>query len=336
MISSGRPLVDVIMVTYNHEKYISQAIESVLCQKCNFNIRLIIGEDSSTDRTGDICEYYAKLYPEKILLLRNPINFGLIKNYKEVFNQCSAKYVAILEGDDYWTDEYKLTKQINILEQDESIGLVFTNYSVLYEDGSMKLGISPLQKTWKSKIFNDLLMLKRSGPAPLTSCFRLDLVKEFFDFNFCIQQNCHTLDFSLWLELSYHKQFMYIPDNTATYRIIRTAITQTLDINKINKYNEDHKKVIEYYINRYSDLKINKKELIDNYKYQIIKNYLSKGFYLEAKKESRDLNNKKLKTFLILLASNNKVFCLAYIYLIKFLSNIKQIFYKMYIFFIRK
>src|SRR5664279_2965814 len=101
----GDPVVAVFMVTYNHEKYIAQSIESVLMQKTTFPFKLFIGEDCSTDNTRSICLEYFKQEPEKIELYLNEKNIGAIKNSHQIYKACyysNAKYVAMLEGDDCW------------------------------------------------------------------------------------------------------------------------------------------------------------------------------------------------------------------------------------------
>ena len=114
----GSLMVAVYLITYNHEKYIGQAIESIITQQTNFKFKLFIGEDSSTDNTGKICIEYATKYPDKISLRINRPN-KLIVNSKATYDACfesGAKYVAMLEGDDYWTDFNKLQKQVDFLE----------------------------------------------------------------------------------------------------------------------------------------------------------------------------------------------------------------------------
>lgn len=114
----GALMVAVYLITYNHENYIAQAIESIITQQTNFKYKLFIGEDSSTDNTGKICKEYAIKYPDKISLRINRPN-KLIVNSKSTYDACfesGAKYVAMLEGDDYWTDTAKLQKQVDFLE----------------------------------------------------------------------------------------------------------------------------------------------------------------------------------------------------------------------------
>jgi glycosyltransferase involved in cell wall biosynthesis len=104
------------MITYNHEAYISEAIESVLMQITNFPIDLIIGEDCSTDNTRNICLEYKQKYMSIIKLLLPEKNIGDLKNFMNTYHACKGKYIALLEGDDYWTDPMKLQKQVDYLE----------------------------------------------------------------------------------------------------------------------------------------------------------------------------------------------------------------------------
>ena len=122
------------MVTYNHENFIATAIESVLMQKTDFAFRLIIGEDCSTDRTSDIVQEYARNYPDKITYYLNETNLGIKRNAEQIYIACTAKYMAILEGDDYWTDPLKLQKQVDFLEANSDYSLCFHDAIILWED----------------------------------------------------------------------------------------------------------------------------------------------------------------------------------------------------------
>ncbi len=122
-------MVSVITNTYNHKEYIADAIESVLMQKTTFSFELIIGEDGSSDGTREICLDYAEKYPNQIrLFLRSRKDVIYINgrptgrhNIIENIKSSSGKYIALLPGDDYWTDPLKLQKQIDILESDSSL-----------------------------------------------------------------------------------------------------------------------------------------------------------------------------------------------------------------------
>ena len=126
--------VSVCIFVYNLEKYISQAIESVLMQKTNFQYEIIIGEDMSTDHTRDICISYQKSYPDKIRLLLREKNLGMTKNIFDTLKEASGEYVAVLDGDDYWIDPLKLQKQVDFMDLNTDFSLCCHNSIVLYED----------------------------------------------------------------------------------------------------------------------------------------------------------------------------------------------------------
>jgi glycosyltransferase involved in cell wall biosynthesis len=131
------PTVSIFMLTYNQEQFIGQAIESVLRQKTNFDIQLVIGEDYSTDTTRKICEEFALNIGSRIKLL--PClgqNIGLIANYMRTIAECDGTYIAICDGDDYWIDEYKLQKQVDYLEQHDDYSIVYTAVQKLYNTGA--------------------------------------------------------------------------------------------------------------------------------------------------------------------------------------------------------
>jgi len=125
MVENENIMVSVCMITYNHEDYISQAIEGVLMQKTKFPIELIIGEDCSTDKTREICVEYQQKYPEIIKLQLPEKNKGMMRNFIENMQAAQGKYIALCEGDDYWTDPYKLQRQVDFLEKNEDFSICF-------------------------------------------------------------------------------------------------------------------------------------------------------------------------------------------------------------------
>ena len=140
------PMLAVYMITYNHQDYIDQAIASVMNQETNFTFQLFIGDDASTDGTFQKCLHWREMYPHQIVLLDASVNVGVFANAGRVFDACiqsGAKYIALLEGDDYWSDPYKLQRQIDILESDDNIAGSYHNTEFLYSDGKQK----PMKKS---------------------------------------------------------------------------------------------------------------------------------------------------------------------------------------------
>ncbi|NTS43314.1 glycosyltransferase family 2 protein [Flavisolibacter sp. BT320] len=117
--------VTVWMTAYNHEKYIAAALDSVLNQQTSHTFEIVLGEDFSTDGTrAVVLEYHAK-YPGKFRLLLPEKNMGMIPMFKATYEMCTGKYLAFLDGDDYWTDPLKLQKQVDFLEANPDYSFCF-------------------------------------------------------------------------------------------------------------------------------------------------------------------------------------------------------------------
>jgi glycosyltransferase involved in cell wall biosynthesis len=127
------PLVSVLMITYNHEAYIREALQSILMQQVSFPYEIVIGEDKSTDSTRHIVLEYQRRYPEKIRvrLAKENLFSQRINPTVGVLNSCRGMYVALLEGDDYWTDPLKMQKQVNIMEEHPDYAGCFHDANVL-------------------------------------------------------------------------------------------------------------------------------------------------------------------------------------------------------------
>ena len=126
-----KPLVSVCIITYNHGKFIVQAIEGVLMQQVNFDYEIIIADDCSTDATTDIIKTYQKKYPDKIKLILQKANVGPYQNWVDLLAAPVGKYIAYFEGDDYWIDALKLQKQVDFLEANNDFNICFHSVKVL-------------------------------------------------------------------------------------------------------------------------------------------------------------------------------------------------------------
>lgn len=165
--------VSIFMLTYNQEDTIAQAIEGVLMQKTDFSIQLVIGEDCSTDNTRNIVLDYFQNYPDKIKLLLNDRNTGLIANYVKTYAQCTGKYVAICDGDDYWIDPLKLQKQVGFLEENHGYSIVYTNNKNLIPSGNILRSDNNdniITSTFEELVFENYIpsvtVLFRNKPLP--------------------------------------------------------------------------------------------------------------------------------------------------------------------------
>jgi glycosyltransferase involved in cell wall biosynthesis len=172
--------INVIVTTYNHEKYIAQCLESILEQKGDFQIEIIVGDDASTDNTRKIAEEFQERNPEVIVL---PLveNLGVTKNLKRCLDACSGHYIAICEGDDYWTDEYKLQKQITFMEEHQDFSMCFSALMIYHQDlGIFEPFQDQLQLTKNVLSTEDLILMNSIGNF---SCcmYRAKAVRQFPD-----------------------------------------------------------------------------------------------------------------------------------------------------------
>lgn len=176
------PKVSVCMITYGHEKFIEEAINGVLMQKCDFRIELIIANDCSPDKTDLVIQSILKNHPRAswIKYYRHGKNLGMQPNGLFTVKQCQGKYIALCEGDDYWNDALKLQQQVDFLEKHPDYVLSYHDIHVVDEKGnylrdSKFYNLSKLDHT-KEQLINSPYIL------PLTMCFRniiTDFPKEF-------------------------------------------------------------------------------------------------------------------------------------------------------------
>jgi len=211
----NKPLVSVLMITYNHENFIREAIEGVLMQKTVFSIELIIGEDCSTDNTRKIVVEYAEKYPKVIRPLLSENNLGMMKNFIETMQAASGKYIAICEGDDYWTDPLKLQKQVDFLEANEEYSMCFHKSKVLNQNTSGFIFEQPNINHNKTYTINDLFLGNPIATASVI--FKREFIKSIPDWFSKVPFG----DYALYLIiLDRSKQnAIYLSDVMSVYRL---------------------------------------------------------------------------------------------------------------------
>lgn len=128
-------MISIIVPTYNHEKYIAQTIESILAQKTSYEYEILIGDDASGDGTGRILEKYKKQYPQIIRTFYHKKNIGATKNGYTLLKYARGEYLAFCDGDDYWTDEYRLQRDIDFLQANPEAAGVSSRVCPVDENG---------------------------------------------------------------------------------------------------------------------------------------------------------------------------------------------------------
>jgi glycosyltransferase involved in cell wall biosynthesis len=208
----SEPLVSVAMITYNHERFITKAIESVLAQRTRFPIELVVGEDASSDSTRRHIEVLRARAPEVIRPLIRPTNIGMHRNLDGVLQECRGEFIAFLEGDDYWTSDEKLEVQVDLLRARDSAVGVFHPVTVVDSFGGETGEIFP--ENMMTEITTRELLNGDCIPTASVMVRRGALV------NFPDSYRKSTgRDWVMWVLASLHGPWLCIPRVMAAYRV---------------------------------------------------------------------------------------------------------------------
>ena len=144
MSNNVKPKVSVLLVTYNHEEYVRQALDSVLMQKTDFDVEIVVADDHSSDSTLAIIEEYQ---PDNhnIRVLPSERNVGITLNYQRGLAACRGEYIAVIEGDDFWISPTKLESAIAFLEQHPECAFCFHRF-LRYDEASGRFSVHPPQE----------------------------------------------------------------------------------------------------------------------------------------------------------------------------------------------
>lgn len=217
------PLVSIIMITYNHGAYLSQAIEGVVSQKCDFDIELLIGEDASSDDTFQVALQYQQRYPHLIRLIYSASNVGMIANSRRLWGAAKGKYIAYCEGDDYWCCEKKLSKQLSMILADPECGMVHSDWVVSkYENSEWNINWNSSAHKWVNpSLLDGRIFPFFYFPKNLRTCtlmIKKELVDEVEMSHF--RSKCYKFgDCVFSAFITSRTKVAYLSDVTAVYRL---------------------------------------------------------------------------------------------------------------------
>lgn len=274
---ANNPLVSVVMCTYNHEAYIVQAMGGVLSQKTSFSIELIIGEDCSTDKTRQLVSDYARDYPNIIVTQFPDTNQGSTDNLLSLIKVAKGKYIAICDGDDYWTDPFKLQKQVDFIENDNSFGMVCGPASMYSQEKGEMIG---LLGDAKAESYVTLIKGHDDVAAP-SMLMNADLLRK------CIKDCEHFIRKNLFFDtaisywFAYHSKIKFLDEVSSVYRVLSNSGCHTTDYDKRLTIDMNYLYIKMYFLLKYP-IKENKnvEEVLDalfNYNKQIVKFAIYKG-----------------------------------------------------------
>lgn len=206
------PKVSVAMITYNHEKFIAQAVESVMMQQTDFDYELMVGEDCSTDNTRMILLQLQKQFPKRLKLLLHERNLGMRENFKQTLHACRGQYLAVLQGDDYWTSNHKLQKQADALDKNPDWSICCYRNIAFYEDGSKPPYLWPPINPKPVSTLDDLV--SESFVGTCTAIYRREAVERYPDWMFQVE----ICDYALNLFYAQYGKIGFIDEVMSAYR----------------------------------------------------------------------------------------------------------------------
>lgn len=215
------PLVSICSITYNHAPYIRQCLDGMLMQQTNFAFEIIINDDCSTDGTTEIIREYAEKYPEIIKPIfhdENQYQKGLRGFFHRfVFPKAQGKYIALCEGDDYWTDPLKLQKQVDFLESHPDYGMVYTDLKTFSQ--KEKSFITTNYQFAEGNIY-DKYLAGNIQIWTVTVCFRKKYIQNLPTLN---TNKYFTGDIFIYSLICYHSKVKFLNEKTCVYRVLENS-----------------------------------------------------------------------------------------------------------------
>lgn len=206
--------VSICCLAYNHESYIRQCLDGFMIQKCNFKFEVLIHDDASKDKTASIIEEYANKYPEiikPIYQTENQHSKGVKATITFNFPRIKGKYVAMCEGDDYWTDPYKLQKQVDFLEANPDYVLSFHRVKILQPNGDLVEDfITKVPENYETQETLARLGNYIHTPSVVFRNVLKELPNEF--------SLCPIGDYFIYMLLTEHGKLKYFEEEMAVYR----------------------------------------------------------------------------------------------------------------------
>lgn len=247
-------LVAIHCLVYNHEPYLRDCLEGFVMQKTNFPFVAVIHDDASTDASAAIIREYEEKFPNII----KPIyeNENLYKKNKHLLRQImnaaidatAAKYVAMCEGDDYWTDPLKLQKQVDFMEANPEYGLCYTDYSICDSEGNLIEDSHYMNGSDKPILTFEEHLFRQGYIAPMTWLYRKDVYESITN---NMLKGVSDGSYVVALEFFYHSKVAFLPINTATYRISQGSASRPLSLQGVFKYRKGVYKIEREYAQKY-------------------------------------------------------------------------------------
>lgn len=264
------------MITYNHAPYLAQAVESVLGQQTCFPYELVIGEDCSSDETREIAVRFARRFPEAVRLLPSAERLGANRNFERTLAACRGKYVALLEGDDFWTSPHKLERQVQVLETSPEVSLTFHPVHIVPRRGAGEGRVFPKSVPERTGIRDILQYNYIPTPSVVARNPGLSRLPGWF-------HRTYMTDWPFFLLCASGGQIHFTREPMAAYRMTGEGIwTSISSTEKMKHWLEAYLAADRAFAHQYSDIL---KPLILRTRFGLALRYQAAGMFAEAKQQ---------------------------------------------------
>lgn len=298
------PIVSISCITYNHEKYIRDAIEGFLMQKTTFPVEILIHDDASTDQTASIVKEYEEKYPQLIKSIYQTENQyskrdGTIGRLQR--GRARGKYYATCEGDDYWTDPYKLQKQVDFLEANPEYGMIHSNFTT--SDGKrISINSYPKNDQYLTGFLSGNISI-----GTLTVLYRKELYESLP--KYYQEKKFRMGDLPLWIEFANVSKIKYLPDKMAMYRVLENSASHSPNIENAIDFRKSSLEVKLFYIEKFELYELKKQALKSFYSGVVKLSYEKQNKEYAEKYYNilRRIDRPSLKTIIFFYGSKYKI-----------------------------
>lgn len=237
-------MISVLVCTYNQEKYLAQALDGILMQKCDEAYEILIGDDCSTDETGKIADDYHTRYPDVIRVVRPNKNGGASQNMVRLINVARGEYLSICDGDDYWLRDDVLQRQVDIFRSSPKVGMICAKAKCYIQELGKYIG------TLGYAGAEDLMTMLRDNRdvAAPTIAFRKELMLQCVkESDWYIAQN-FFYDSIMAYWFAYNSKIKFIDEELAAYRVLQNSACHTVDNKKKRLFTKRYFMVKWYFV----------------------------------------------------------------------------------------
>ena len=241
-VKNRKVLISVVVPSYNRADTVGETLDSILQQKVDADIEIIVGDDCSTDNAREVLLDYKQRFPDVINLLFYEHNIGLGANWATCVKACKGKYICNCDNDDYWHNPQKLQLQLDFMESHPASNICITNHR------THNRSTGEIYECKAAIDHTDIQQSMYSGGrfCNATIMYRADFMKEYLDLDEFIRRRFSLQDWPAWVILTAYSDIDVLPVSTATFGIETVSITRPDSVQKLAKRYEKDKDVCRY------------------------------------------------------------------------------------------